>query len=409
MGSAARKIEPDTRRAAEASAAVMLLQERELLSKLSAILLLYGRIADGQLRRFEDPDQAAANGARIIRTTAADLEAAAAAAILAARSEARGAALAELRKQVAVAERLFLSVGAPIRKGELDLHGRTPPAADASHAGTTAGALADVWHRDSLTRLLGWTREGAEGRMPYVGEDAAQAAQFRARRSAATEVAQAYNDETHEQFVELSARLETSVVTPLLFKRWEAVLDRVVCGRCANFDNQIVPINEGFRGGEVPGFVHPNCRCIGVLATHEADLNVAHAVAREMFGPGLGRLAGARRDNFEDAHQWTAEERSEWFRRYRKAQSDPDYLAKIVRPEFRRHIDSAAAGQETPSAIVPRLRSSNVMARDRRSTRQVHDDTGGAYLERTSTQRFTGRDWRAKRDQAVPRGPRLGE
>ena len=412
MASAARKVEPATRRAAEASAAVMLLQERTLLGKLVAILLLYGRIADNQLRRLENQsaDQVAAGGTRILKAASADLETAAATAILAARAGARWAALAELRKQVAVADRLLLRAGAPVRKGDLELHGRTAPTVDASQSSTTAGSLADAWHRDSLARLFGWAREGAEGRIPPVGENAAQAAKFRARRSAATEVAQAYNDEAHSQFIELSARLENTVITPLLFKRWEAVLDRVVCGRCANYDNQVVPVNEGFRGGQVPGFVHPNCRCEACLALHEADLNVAHAVAREMFGPGLGRMAGGRRDNFENAHQWTDEERAEWTRRYRKAQSDPDDRAKIVRPEFRRHMDSAEKGAETASAIVPRLRRENVMARDRRSTRQVHDDTGGAFVIRERPERVMGaRDWRAKRDQTVPRGRRLGQ
>lgn len=411
MAAAAKRLEPATHRIAEASAAALLLLERSLLSKLAAVIALYGRIADGQLRAIEDQEaeQIAAQGSRILKTAALDLETAATAAILAARSATRRAAAEQLTKQLVTAEKLLLRAGVPLARGDMAVPVRATPEADAALAATSASSLSNAWIRDSLQRLLGWTREGADGRVPPVGQDAAQAGRYRARRTAATETAQAFNHEVDAILEVIGDRIEQAPVGQLLFKRWEAVLDRVVCGRCANYDNQVVPCNKGFRGGEIPGHVHPNCRCIAVVALHEVDLNVAHAVAREMFGPGLGRVAQGRDNVFEDAHQWTAEERAEWMRRYGKAQNDAGYRTKLLRSEVRRHDASAEAGTETASTIVPRLRSSNVMARDRRSTRQVHDDTGGAFVIREVAVRVKGaRDWRAKRDQEVPRGPRLG-
>ena len=69
------------------------------------------------------------------------------------------------------------------------------------------------------------------------------------------------------------------------------MLDSKVCTRCANHDNEVVEADKSFLGGEVPGQVHPFCRCVSVMALHSADLSLAHAVTRDLLGPGLGRIA----------------------------------------------------------------------------------------------------------------------
>ena len=77
----------------------------------------------------------------------------------------------------------------------------------------------------------------------------------------------------------------------LLYKRWEGVLDRAICVTCANHDNEVVEADKPFRYGDVPGEVHPNCRCQEVVAINQYDLDLAHAVTREVAGPGIGRAA----------------------------------------------------------------------------------------------------------------------
>lgn len=393
-------IEPGLQRLAIAAAMAMVRKEASALLAMRAVLRRHSEATDAALGRLrtEDPSGAAAEGSVILRSTSAQAETDLAAVVLAARTAARIEALGQLQKQLLAAGKALQRAGVPTSRNELSAPARGPNATDAAAADAAAKSLASVWLQRSVAGLLDWTRSGAQGVVPQIGTQTTRATDFRLRRTAATETAVAYNDEANEILQHVGDAIADAPAGTLLWKRWEAVLDRGVCSKCANFDNQVVRCNESFRGGEIPGAVHPNCRCVEVLALHQTDLNLAHAVAREMFGPGLGRAAGGGRDVFEDAHQWTAEERAEWMRRYAKAKEDPGYRARLLRFEVRRHEDSAAAGREIPSAIVPRLRASNVMARDRRSSRQIHDDI-----------KFGIGDWRTRRDRTVRVASRLGE
>lgn len=404
-------IEPGLQRLAIAAAMAMVRKEASALLALRAVLRRHSEASDAALRRLrtEDPSWAAAEGSVILRSTSANAEADLAAVVLAARTSARLESLAQLQRQLLSAGKALQRAGVSASHSELSAPARGPNATDSAAAEAAAKSLASGWLQQSVAGLLDWTRAGAHGAVPQIGDQATRSVDFRLRRTAATETSVAYNDEANEILQHVGGAIADAPAGKLLWKRWEAVLDRGLCGKCANYDNQVVRCNESFRGGEIPGTVHPNCRCVEVLALFQTDLNIAHAVAREMFGPGLGRAAEGRRDVFEDAHQWTPEERAEWMRRYARAKEDPAFRAKLLRYEVRRHEDSAAAGRELPSAIVPRLRPSNVMARDRRSTRQVHDDTAGAFL-RPSADRVKGvRDWRARRDREVPMGSYVAE
>ncbi|GEM_PF-1298804 len=392
------RFDPDIQRLALAAAASLLKRERVALKAIRSVLRRHASEADASIRRLSGSDagRIVSEGSGVLRRAATHMDTDLTGAIAGARSAARSQALTSIGEQLAAIESKLLKATVPLRQTELVVPLRGHNEADAVHAEAAAKSLSSKWLQQSVGRLI--DQQDAHGPLPSIGEQVAAEIDFRVRRTAATESSQAFNNEADDILGIVGDRIDGTPAGAIVWKRWESVLDRVVCGRCANFDNQVVRANEEFRGGEVPGYVHPQCRCIEVLALHAADLNVAHAVTREMFGPGLGRAAHGQRDNFENAHQWTDEERAEWTRRYGRAKVDASYRSRLLRFEIRRHEDSAAAGREVASALVPRLRSENVMARDRRSTRQVHDDAKGQ-----------GRDWRARRDRAVPIGARIGE
>lgn len=45
-------------------------------------------------------------------------------------------------------------------------------------------------------------------------------------------------------------------------KTWDSVLDAHVCAECAALDGTTVPALQHFPSGQVPGHVHPRCRCM---------------------------------------------------------------------------------------------------------------------------------------------------
>ncbi len=49
--------------------------------------------------------------------------------------------------------------------------------------------------------------------------------------------------------------------------RWDAILDRRTCKRCKAHDGETVPLGSEFSGGDVPGLVHPICRCVPIVFT----------------------------------------------------------------------------------------------------------------------------------------------
>lgn len=92
-------------------------------------------------------------------------------------------------------------------------------------------------------------------------EQAVAATDAKARVIAATETSQAYSHERDQAARRIS--LERGVV---LWKVWDAVLDRNTCPRCASMHGRAVPASEDFSGGR-PGQVHPLCRCVEIVTT----------------------------------------------------------------------------------------------------------------------------------------------
>lgn len=74
------------------------------------------------------------------------------------------------------------------------------------------------------------------------------------RMIATTETSQAWNDELRSHTFNFDG-----------FKRWDATLDAKTCRICRAHDGEEVPVDSEFSSGHIPGFVHPNCRCLITL------------------------------------------------------------------------------------------------------------------------------------------------
>lgn len=96
--------------------------------------------------------------------------------------------------------------------------------------------------------------------MDFQAEDAGAGLDFMLRRTAATEVAHAFNDERERQTDEVSK----AYAVPFIVKAWDATLDKRTCNVCARRDGTLQFIGLSFPD-DGPGKVHPNCRCVSVL------------------------------------------------------------------------------------------------------------------------------------------------
>jgi hypothetical protein len=154
-------------------------------------------------------------------------------AILTARADARAASRGALPPHV----------GPPAPLGGLDAHEE-----DRAAAHTSAGSYAAAWGAAAMAAVLA-AEEAESAELPAVG-----ILEPRIARTAATEVARAFNDERDRIFDEvLDGGNE-----PGLYKVWSAVLDRRTCSFCFGMDGQVRALHESF-GSPLPS--HPNCRC----------------------------------------------------------------------------------------------------------------------------------------------------
>lgn len=91
-------------------------------------------------------------------------------------------------------------------------------------------------------------------KQPKPGLLAIAHADYKLRRLAATEAANAYSRAHYDVRVDASAWLI----------QWDATLDLKLCKLCKGMHGKTVAIGESFEDDLVPGDVHPHCRCIPV-------------------------------------------------------------------------------------------------------------------------------------------------
>ena len=126
-------------------------------------------------------------------------------------------------------------------------------------AATTAKSFSAAWAQvSSLAILISETESEFIGRV----SKAIDSLDGRVQRIATTEVSQAWNDEHLDAVSRLGPTLEEDSKA---VNRWDATLDAKTCSICASHDGEYAPVGESFSGGDLPGFVHPNCRCLSTL------------------------------------------------------------------------------------------------------------------------------------------------
>jgi hypothetical protein len=171
--------------------------------------------------------------------------------------QARAAARRE--SSATFADEFTAATGSPLPEaGERE----SPEHADGAAADAAAKAFAAAW----LTATLEAMTADEVGDPIAAMQSAAEAQGYRLDRTAATEVARAFNDEREaiaadqaEQAAAAAAEGRGWLLLPL--KVWLADLDRNTCKRCADLHGTTRPLGFAFPGDEVPGHMHPLCRC----------------------------------------------------------------------------------------------------------------------------------------------------
>lgn len=372
---------------AKRSTAAMLKAEKAARRDLDAVVAIATAALIDSLSKIGTTDVSAAAIAAHAATRRAHgemergFELAVAAAILRSRSVAAahaGAQLAEIDWILRAYEIPSVAIRTlPLAEG----------AADAAMATSASRSLASRWLLSTTTTIQQWESGGGAASLPQAARDGAKRIASSLGRTAATETAFAYAEEHARQMAEAVEQAGGTPLQPLLFKRWEGALDRKICRVCANHDNEVVEASQPFRGGHVPGEVHPHCRCQSMAALTSTDLNLAHAVTREVAGPGLGRAAiggPSSRKAFEEWDKWPPEARQTWFRLMGQAKKDEDVRARLLTPEIRRHLETVKAGVDRHAPVVPRLRKINPMREgrrtDSRSPRAIHEEYLGRAI-----------------------------
>ena len=372
---------------AKRSTGAMLAAEKVAHKDLEAVVALVTAALIDSLSSIDTSDAAGAAIAAHAATRRAhgEIERGTELALVSAIARGRSAAAAHAEAQLAEVNwvlRAYEVPTVPVRTLQV-----AEGAADRARATSASRAMASRWLLSTTTSIRQWELDGGKASLPQAARSSTSRILSSLGRTAATETAFAYAEEHGRQMNAAAEQAKAAPLARLLYKRWEGALDRKICRVCANHDNEIVPATEPFRGGDVPGQVHPHCRCQAVVALTSTDLNTAHAVTREVAGPGLGRSAmgyKSARGAFDDWDNWTPEMRKAWTKSYQRALVDEDYRARLITPEIRRHLETVKAGVDRHAPVVPRLRKINPMRdglrTDSRSPRAIHEEYLGRAI-----------------------------
>lgn len=276
---AASPIGPEWDRLAARSRAALVRQERLALSSLRAAVKAATGPALLALSRLPtaEPRATADAGIALLRAAVPRLAKGFAAALAKRRADTKGAAVGRMADEwravrAAVRARGYADPGALTAVGAALTH------TDHAAVESTAGSYAAAWQSATADALWTWAAAPEDGQGPADAAAAAEDAQdYRVRRIATTDTAQAYADARDEAGHAAARRHADAVWLPAILKRWDATLDRRVCPRCRALDGTLRPIGVDFAGGRDPGHVHPGCRCdshlvfIPLRIPHDSD------------------------------------------------------------------------------------------------------------------------------------------
>lgn len=170
--------------------------------------------------------------------------------------------------------------------------------ADAERASAAADTFTRAW-------VASVTQSPPGGKATASTVKAASGSQdYRLRRIAATENAQAYSAE-HAAAATWVAQTYRGAFAGA-YRRWEAILDKAVCNICRSMDGQLAPLDGPFMNGWEPGNVHPFCRCFDtlVLAPRKRDTGAGLVTKRKAMTTTLRPTAPPDNSPWGGGGQW---------------------------------------------------------------------------------------------------------
>ena len=234
------------------AAGTLLLTTRKTQKKIAEAVSRNIALAAADAHKRENEKRAAALAILLIasRAMASDVRSA----IQWGRTEARVSARSRLGRELVAAGVLLKPDG----------HA-APTSEDALHAQMSAESLATQWRTLATGAILSADRKGRS--VGQAIESTRDGMKFRTLRTATSESAQAYSEEHR------TVSRELDVDGDLVARQWSALLD--ACGMCWPHDGETVGLDEGFSGGDEPGYVHSHCRCVPILVSRAASLKEA--------------------------------------------------------------------------------------------------------------------------------------
>jgi hypothetical protein len=341
------------------SAATMLTVEEQALDKLQDLLAIETAKAS-----LEIDDQQSGGEFRVMQRSSDRLRQSLEAVLLVIMLLSRRKAASQARLQFDEAMRLLRTYGIPT--SVMRLREATQMRIDLVKAAMVAESLSRRWRfygQVEITAVRRAVERGGDGtgflpRMSDTVRKSTKSLGSNIRATAATETSMAFSSE-HKLQVDAAIRGSgDGVQQPLLhmlFKRWVTILDRNSCMRCYRHNNEVVRADRPFMNRDVPGLMHPNCRCQEIIALRNADIELAHAVTMAVSGPFLGYgFEGFDADEgnyvFENWQGWTPERRQAWVDLMEKVRKDAALRSRLATPEIRKSLAEAKAQVEAERA-----------------------------------------------------------
>lgn len=255
-------IAPHWDRLAAESRAALLRSERSALVALRKAVDASVSPALVKLARIRDRDRRAATEAAvaILRGSKQRLSDALEASLLSVRLTAKQAASTRLAAEWATLRRDVRALG--LRDpGPLAYTAKLEPT-DRAAAESTSGAYVAAWTSGNSAAMWAWSADADNDASPSdVVEQTTEGLDYRVRRIATTENAQAYADARDEATDAAAKKHNDATWIPGLLKRWDSTLDKRVCAVCRALDSTLRPWGMSFPKKREPGHVHPGCRC----------------------------------------------------------------------------------------------------------------------------------------------------